>query len=170
MDEFRCSISWIEDRARRSPGRLTGVLLTYGQRTSRMDIPKHLRGTEVRGEVFEDDSLRWENEGIPLNRGHRRDNPITMVQPEARGRFVMVDVELPDTAAGREAAAEVRGGKMRGLSVEFKPLNEDVQNGLRIIREANLSGAAIVTSPAYSGSGVEVRATPLIRIPLLDLV
>ena len=135
-----------------------------------MQIPEHLRGVEVRGEIFESGAVKWENEGIPLNRGHRRDNPITMVQPEARGRFVMVDVELPDTAAGREAAAEVRGGKMRGLSVEFKPLNEDVQNGLRIIREANLSGAGLVTSPAYSGSGVEVRHKRHIRIPLLDLI
>ena len=70
----------------------------------------------------------------------------------------MLDALLPDTAAGRDAATEVRSGLLRGLSVEFKALAERYVSGVREIRRAALVGAGLVDSPAYRGSTVEVRA------------
>ena len=42
------------------------------------------------------------------------------VIPEVRGETIVIDQVLPDTTAGRDAAAEIRQGLMRGLSVSFQ--------------------------------------------------
>ena len=71
-----------------------------------------------RPELFEKNSLSWPSEGIVLNRGHVRSMPLMKVMPEVRGSSVVVDVELPDTLAGRSTAIEVRDGvcSIRSLS------------------------------------------------------
>ena len=68
----------------------------------------------------------------------------------------MVDVALPDTTRGRDAAVMVRNATLRGLSVEFRSLEEDTRDGARLIRQASLHGAALVDDAAY-GNAVEVR-------------
>ena len=47
MREIRCRLEIRADDTRLSPGRLTGVLMTYGERAS------------YRAEVFEPGSLTW---------------------------------------------------------------------------------------------------------------
>lgn len=156
MDEIRCAFELREDDSG-SPGRITGVLLRYGERAA--DRP----------ELFEADSLRWAAEGIVLNRQHNRAAPIMRVVPVVKEGAVMIDAPLPDTLAGRDAAAEIRGGLMRGLSVEFRAVKESFEGNLRRIKEAVLGGAGLVDSPSYAGSGVEVRDRGELRFPLLDL-
>ena len=147
VTEIRCAVEFRADEDRTGPGRLRGVLLTYGE--PRAD----------RREVFRAGSLEWPADGIVLRRQHSRFEPVTRVVPEVRGDRVVLDVALPDTRAGRDAAAEVRGGLFRGLSVEFKAREEGrTAGGLREIRRALLVGAGLVDSPAYRGSRVEVRA------------
>ena len=51
MDELRCSIEVRADDSIASPGRLFGVLLTYGERAG------------DRAEVFEPGSLEWDPAG-----------------------------------------------------------------------------------------------------------
>ena len=97
--EFRAA-----DESRPGPGHLYGTLLTYGERAA--DRP----------EVFEPGSLTWPVNGVVLRRQHVRAAPIMRAIPEVRGAAVVFDVPLPDTAAGRDAAAEVRAGLFRGLS------------------------------------------------------
>ena len=143
MAEFRCAVELREDR--RSPGRLVGTLLTYGERAA--DRP----------ERFAAGALTWPDGGVVLRRQHARGAPIMRVVPEVRGGAVVVDVPLPDTAAGRDAAAEIRAGLFRGLSVEFNALRERVAGGVREIQRAALVGAGLVDSPSYGGSLVEVR-------------
>ncbi|MCY3845692.1 MAG: HK97 family phage prohead protease [Acidobacteria bacterium] len=146
MTELRCAIEYRADDERRGPGRLRGVLLTYGE--PRAD----------RREVFRAGALEWPDDGIVLRRQHSRFEPVARVLPEVRGAQVVLDVALPDTRAGRDAAAEVRGGLFRGLSVEFNAQDEGrTAGGLREIRRALLVGAGLVDSPAYTGSTVEVR-------------
>ena len=142
MDEIRCAIK-IEDRAEGKP-RLTGILMEYG--------------TEARDrrEVFEASALKWDGPLI-LNRQHSRKNPILKFTPiEASGK-VSIDVEVPSTAAGSDAISELRAGLFSGLSIEFKAIKETFVGGVRRISEAILTGAALVDSPAYSGSVVEAR-------------
>lgn len=145
-DEIRCSVELREDDTRQSPGRLSGVLLTYGERAG------------DRAELFETGALRWPDNGIVLRRQHQRGAPIMRVVPEVRGAQVIVDAPLPDTQAGRDAAAEIRAGLMTGLSVEFRATAQRFAGGVRRITAALLNGAGLVDSPSYSGSAVEVRA------------
>ena len=148
--EIRCKVELREDDTRQSPGRLTGVLLTYGERAS--DRPELFE----RG-AFDLDAIKASG-GIVINRQHTRGNPIMRVSPELRGDELVIDQPLPDTQAGRDAAVEIRSGLMRGLSVEFKALRARMVSGVRRIASATLVAGGLVDDPSYSGSTVEVRA------------
>ena len=147
MDELRCKIEVREDESRESPGRLVGVLLRYGEVAS------------DRKEVFEKGSLSWPESGIIINRQHSRKSPIFRVLPTVQGDSVVIDAQLPDTTAGRDIAAELRADPplFTGLSVEFRAVRQRYEKGLRRISKAVLSAAAIVDSPSFSGSNVELR-------------
>ena len=144
-DEIRCSIELRADDSMASPGRLTGVLLTYGERAS------------DRSELFEAGALSWPSNGVVLRRQHARAAPIMRVTPEVRGRDVVIDAALPDTSAGRDTAREVRDGLLPGLSVEFRATGQRYDAGVRRISGAILTGAGLVDNPSYSGSHAEVR-------------
>ena len=149
MTEIRCKVELREDATLASPGRLTGTLLTYGERAS--DRP----------EVFERGAFDLEaikaSGGIVVNRQHTRGAPIMRVIPELRGDALVIDAPLPDTSSGRDAAVEIRSGLMRGLSVEFKALRARMVSGVRRIASATLVAGGLVDDPSYSGSTVEVR-------------
>ena len=149
MNEIRCKLEIREDATLASPGRLTGTLLTYGERAS--DRP----------ELFERGSIDLDaikaSGGIVVNRQHSRGAPITRVIPELRGDELIIDTLLPDTQAGRDAAVEIRSGLMRGLSVEFRALKARMVNGVRRIAAATLVAGGLVDDPSYAGSTVEVR-------------
>ena len=146
MDEIRCKIELREDENRLGPGRLVGTLMSYGERA------------KDRAEVFEPGSLTWPESGIVVNRQHQRTAPVMRVVPIVEGNEVRISAEIPDTTAGRDCAAEVRSGLFRGLSIEFKATAQNIVGGIRRITAAALSGAAIVDSPSYAGSAVEVRS------------
>ena len=143
--EIRCAIELREDDTRRSPGRLFGVLLTYGERAA------------DRLERFARGALSWPDNGIVLRRQHARAAPIMRVIPERRGAALVIDAPLPDTQAGRDTAAEIRAGLFRGLSIEFQADRERHAGGERLIEAGRLTGAGLVDAPSYSGSRVEVR-------------
>ena len=143
--EIRCAIEVRADASRMSPGRLYGVLIRYQERAS--DRP----------ELFEAGALSWPENGIVLNRQHQRGSPIMRVVPIVQGNSVVLDSALPDTQAGRDTAAEIRAGLFNGLSVEFKAIKQRFEGGVRKIGAAILKAAAIVDSPSYAGSAVEVR-------------
>ena len=138
-------IRFESDPDRLSPGRLIGVLMPYGQRA------------QDRPEVFEPGSLHWPDDGILLREMHKRESPIARFTPEATETEVRVNISLPDTAAGRDAASNVKGGVLRGLSVEFRSEQETTRDGVRVIQRAALEGAGLVDSPAYAGAAVEAR-------------
>ncbi len=133
------------DAERRGPGVLAGVLMPYGQRA------------QDRAEVFEPGSLHWPANGVLLREMHVRARPIARFVPEATEAEVRVSILLPDTTAGRDAAANVRAGVLKGLSVEFRSEKETVRDGIRVIQRASLVGAGLVDSGAYAGATVEAR-------------
>ena len=144
-EEIRMEIEVRADENRLSPGRLVGVLMAYGTKA------------RDRAEIFEPGSLSWPESGIVINRQHQRTSPVMRATPVVDGNTVKIDARLPDTSAGRDAAAEIRSGLFRGLSVEFRAVRQTIVGGVRRITSAVLSGAAIVDSPSYAGSAVEVR-------------
>ena len=134
------------DPNRMGPGRLVGTLMPYGERAA--DRP----------EVFEAGALHWPAEGVLLREQHNRQAPIVRFTPaETEGRLG-VEIPLPDTQRGRDAAVMVRNGTLRGLSVEFLSERETQRAGVRVIQRARLVGAGLVDSPSYAGARVEARA------------
>ena len=131
MNEIRCSIEFRADDSRESPGRIVGTLLTYGERSS--DRP----------EVFAPGALTFPDGGVVLRRQHNRTLPIMRFVPQLRGRELLIDARLPNTAAGRDTASEVRSGLFRGLSVEFVSKREENRAGLRTILSGELHGAGL---------------------------
>ena len=126
-NEIRCSIEYRADDSRESVGRLVGTLLVYGERSG--DRP----------EVFAPDSLTFAGGGLVLNRQHERKSPIMRFTPELRGRELVIDAKLPNTSAGRDAAAEVKSGLLRGLSIEFISKREENRGGIRTILAASFA-------------------------------
>ena len=145
MDELRCALEWRADDSRASPGRLVGTLLEYETRA--VD----------RAEVFKAGALEWPPDGVILNLSHDRKQPLIRFTPTIDENRVMVDLALPDTSRGRDAATMIRNGTLRGLSVEFRALAEGRRGELREVQRASLHGAALVDDAAYAG-GLEVRA------------
>ena len=142
--ELRCAVELRADDSRQSPGRIVGTLLTYGQRAS------------DRAEVFADGALRWDEGGVVLNEQHNRAAPIMRFLPVVDGAEVRIDSPLPDTARGRDAATMIRNGTFRGLSIEFRAVDEGRRAGMREVRQARLLGAALVDDASYKGS-LEIR-------------
>ena len=146
-DEIRCAVELRADDAMASPGRLTGVLMRYGE------------PAKNRRESFAPGALSWPANGIILRRQHNRTVPIMRVVPELRGAGaeVVIDAPLPDTQAGRDTAREIRDGLFAGLSVEFRATAQRYVGGQRVITKALLNGAGLVDDPEYGGSRVELR-------------
>ena len=144
MTEVRCAIEIREDDSRTSPGRLTGTLIQTG------------RVAGDRREVFTPGSIRWPANGIRLLAEHRG-RMVGRFEPIVDGSEIRIDYPLPDTALGREVAAEVRAGRKAGMSVEFYSTDEAQVQGVREVRGALVDAAAVVESPAYQQARVEVR-------------
>ena len=142
--EIRCAVELRADESRQSPGKLSGVLVTYGQPAS------------DRAEVFAAGALSWPAEGIVLNEQHARTQPIVRFVPVVDGAEVRINAALPDTQRGRDAATMVRNGTMTGLSIEFHAVDEGRRDGMREVRAARLVAAALVDTASYRGE-LEVR-------------
>lgn len=78
-----------------------------------------------------------------------------------------VELRLMDTQRGRDTAAEVRAGVLRGMSIEFHPIKWDMEIGStgkrnRVVHtRARLVGLGLVDIPAYP------RSVPSVRFELL---
>ena len=150
-------IRFVADETRQSPGRLTGTLLTYNSRAG--DRP----------ERFAPGSLKWPDKGIVINEQHNRQSPIVRAVPYLDGDAIKVDVQLPNTQRGRDAAVNVREGVLTGLSVEFRAIQQAYVDGIREIREAFAPRAGLVDEPSYTESTVQVREKANIPDSDLDL-
>ena len=101
------------------------------------------------------------NAPICANIQHQRSRPLARnlqklaLTENAEG--LTAEITLPDTGDGRDCAVLVRQGVLRGLSVEFIPLEESGGDGLRIVTRARLMGLAVVDDPAYEDAKVELQ-------------
>lgn len=137
------------DDSRTGPGRLTGVLMTYGEQAG------------DRRELFDPDSLYWRESGILIREQHNRLSPILKTVPILDGKMVRIDARVPDTQRGRDAITNIKEGVLTGLSVEFAAEKVANRNGMRVIQRAFLDAAGLVDYPSYVNSLVEVRAKEL---------
>ena len=144
---FYAAIQYAEDTTRESPGRLTGVLVTYGE------VAKD------RPDVYDADSLTWSGP-IVLNEMHDRRQLINRFTPYLAGAELRVDFPLPATQRGRDAAYMVRDGTYTGLSMEVArdSIVATYRAGIRHISRGQIVAAALVDEAAFLGSVVDVHA------------
>ena len=130
-----------------APARLYGCILAVG------------RVASDRREIFVPGSVQFPAGGVRLLLEHRgreilRFHPVENV---ASGEW-RIDAELPDTPEGREAAALVRSGQRKGLSVEFYSLDDKRVSQVREVRSAFVEATALCREGCYDQARVELRA------------
>lgn len=99
---------------------------------------------------------------VMLNEMHQRAAPLArtggggleLVDSREALRFV---ADLPETRGADDVLALVRAGVYRGASIEFKPLSQRMDSGVRVVTRARLGGVSIVDRPAYAQSEIEAR-------------
>ena len=145
---FFAPLEFRADETRQSPGLLTGILMTYGQKAN--DRP----------EMFRQDALYWDADtGITITEQHDRNAQVVRTIPFLEGRELRINAPLPNTTRGRDTAANMSGPLplYSGLSVTFRAEKESRQGGVRVIERAFLAAAGLVDTPSYLTSKVEVR-------------
>ena len=148
MDRFLAvEVRMLEDENRMGPGRLTGVLVRYGEKA------------RDRAERILPGALWWQPEGVLLNTMHVREQPFVRVLPFEKDGAVMIDHPLPNSTMARDAAENLRGRVFTGLSVEIRRSTAQSKyvNGERHITKAELIGGALVDESSYPGSVAELR-------------
>ena len=106
-----------------------------------------------RAELFAPNSIQWPSNGIAIKTVHLGQTE-TRAMPTRRpdGRIQVAVKATPGLLAAYE------GGK-RSMSIEFRSIQDDVTTaGVREIQGALLEGAALVASPEYGGTRVELRS------------
>ena len=97
-----------------------------------------------------------------INRMHQRDQPLANTYAGLRvddnAERLYGEADLPNTSYGRDAQEEVKTGRLRGLSIEFRTLEDDFIDGIRVIKSARLYGWAVVDKPAYPQSVAAMRS------------
>ncbi len=141
-------VTLAEDVTRESPGHLTGVLVTYGE------------VARDRNDVYDMESLTWEDGGIVLNEMHERKQAIKRFEPYLDGAALRIDMPLPSTQRGRDAATMLRDKTYTGLSIEVErsSIIATYRAGVRHISRGKLMAAALVDKAAFVGSVVDVHA------------
>ena len=95
------------------------------------------------------------------NRMHQRTQPIA-TNLETSLRYVdtkdalKTEIDLPPTTSGRDVEMEVKLGLLRGLSIEFQTIADELnyETGHRKVTQARLFGWGVVDRPAYPRSKV----------------
>ena len=138
-------------------------------RAGAMDGPGELRGVAMRfGDVaelpwgrerFDPGSLTAAADGVILNVQHERGRPLARfpdggLELDFDAAELRIRARVADTSDGRDTVALVRAGVLRGLSVEFRPDDERLEDGVRIVTRARLSGIAVVDDGAYDTATV----------------
>ena len=142
---------FIEIRAPEADSRiLEGTVLTWGE----------IAQGDYGPERFEPGSLEYGD--CILNVQHDRGRPIARTPDTLQlidtTKSLTLRADLPDTRECTDTLTMVRNHILRGLSVEFRAIQERLEAGVRVISRATLTGVGLVDSPAFEGSRVEARA------------
>ena len=100
---------------------------------------------------------------VILNRQHSRAAPLARtggggLEITDSSEALNIRAVLPSTQDASDTLELVRSGVLRGLSIEFKALQERRESNVRVVSKALLSGIGVVDRPAYKSASVEARA------------
>lgn len=135
-------------------GTVRGAAVVWG------DVAKLGRGRFALRERFQRGALKPYDRGVIATAQHNRamllaQYPNGGLRLDSSDRGLFVEIDLPDTSAGRDTRTLVEQGALRGLSIEF--VDEKVIERDRdiTIERAILTGVSIVDRPAYPKSQLE---------------
>lgn len=131
----------------RSESSVHGVVVRYGETASIGDFRERFEPGAF-GDTLASPALR-------VNLQHRRERPLAIPRFDDTPTALHAAFTLPDTSDGRDARALMETGVLTGLSMEFVPVEERFEGGVRVISRAQMLGLALVDYPAYSQSLVE---------------
>ncbi len=99
---------------------------------------------------------------VMLNAMHQRPQPLARtgagLQLVDTREHLRMTATLPHTRVADDTLELVRGGILRGLSVEFHSLQEHKQGSIRVVTRAKLTGIGVVDKPGYDDAVVEARS------------
>ena len=132
--------------------RLSGVAVTYGEIGQSPFGPERFEAG-----AFGDLS----NSDVILNFQHDRGRPLARTGSglflDDSEKSLDIRAELPRTTEADNVLELVKAGVLRGLSIEFKALQERQESQVRVIQRALLGGVGVVDSGAYPSSRLEAR-------------
>ena len=133
-------------------GVVMGTVIRYG------DVGTLPWGTEE----FKAGAFDGRMEDLIANRMHQRTQPLARLggglTVTNTSTDMRAEITLPDTTFGRDTAVELTARILRGLSLEFRAVKDDVTDtGHRIVTEARMFGFGIVDKPAYPGSVASMK-------------
>ena len=102
------------------------------------------------------------NKDIILNQQHDRSVPLARtggggLTVSDSPTMLEIRAELPETRQADDTITLVKNRVLRGLSIEFMPKTDRLENDIRVITRADLQGIAVVDRPAYKQSRVDAR-------------
>ena len=135
------------------PGTVVGPVLRYG------DVATLPFGQErILPGAFGDLSTA----DLFVNRMHMREQTLANTGAgltiDDNAERLHAETELIDDMYGEMTAKQVKNGRLRGHSIEFRTLEDDFLDGIRIIKRARLYGFGIVDKPAYPQSVANMRS------------
>ncbi|MBO0691608.1 MAG: HK97 family phage prohead protease [Acidimicrobiaceae bacterium] len=93
----------------------------------------------------------------PLLRGHNHQASLGIVEHLRDGSGGLTgEVVLRDDRLGDEALQEIECGAMRGLSVGFVPIRQEIIGGINTVFEAELGEISLVITAAYSSAAIRL--------------
>ncbi|MDE0332257.1 MAG: HK97 family phage prohead protease [Nitrospinae bacterium] len=131
-------------------GVLRGVVMPYLERTKIGSFEERFKSGAF-GDIGE----------LRLNMAHDRKRPLCVNKKGGGLRLIdsetelRAEVDLPDTADGRDARELIKRGVLSGFSVEFRSVDETWNDNLRTINRAELGGLALVDRPQYISAVIE---------------
>ena len=142
----------------RTDGRsLVGPAIRFGEVS-----PDHRERFEPGAFALDDGRTRW------LDVGHDRSIVIAHtdgggLELRDTGEALEVTAHLAEIPAAMRALDDVKAGLLRGFSIEFDPIEELREGGIRVVTKALLAGIGLVRNPSYTGSVVEVRDAAILK-------
>ena len=94
-----------------------------------------------------------------LNIEHDRTQPLAVCWFTDGAEVLELTATLDAGPRQDQALADVRSGRYKGLSIEFRALAQRFEAGVRIIERAIVAGAGLAESPAYDQTTIEARST-----------
>jgi uncharacterized protein len=158
--ERRSLVSPVETRADGERMTVAGYAATFGEVTNVADVfdetiapgafSRSLRSADIRA-FFDHDTA--------LVLGRNRSGTLRLSE-DAKG--LAVEIDLPDTTAGRDVRTLISRGDVSGMSFGFEAIGEDWDFSRamprRTITDVNLFEVSIVSIPAYVGTSIALRS------------